>query len=140
MPKRINVVLSQGQSNNPAKRKLEEDIVTALLMEVGIDVTVIPHLYDLAPDGTGMLALQGVSGNLVVLSWMYERAARWILDRNSIAGHCGVTLLTAEDEEDEDDETEQEQKDRVLDGRQLPNRKIYCIDLRSSKQAAEFVA
>ncbi len=140
MPKRINVVLSQGQSNNPAKRKLEEDIVTALLMEVGIDVTVIPHLYDLAPDGTGMLALQGVSGNLVVHSWMYERAARWILDRNSIAGHCGVTLLTAEDEEDEDDETEQEQKDRVLDGRQLPNRKIYCIDLRSSKQAAEFVA
>ena len=55
MAKRIAVVVSQGQSQNPAKRGLEEDLVAALLMEPGIDVTVIPNLYDLAPDGTGMV-------------------------------------------------------------------------------------
>ena len=35
MPK-LSVVVSQGQSANPAKRGLEEEIVTALLFEKGI--------------------------------------------------------------------------------------------------------
>ena len=46
----------------PAKRQLEEDIVAGLLMEPGIDVVVIPHLYDLKPDGTGMLGPAGDHG------------------------------------------------------------------------------
>src|SRR5690606_26515464 len=92
MATRLTVVLSQGQSQNPAKRALEESVVTALMLERGIDVVVIPHLYDLPPDGTGMLALQGVSGHLVVLSWLYERATRWTLDRNGIRGQEGLTL------------------------------------------------
>ena len=96
MAKRIAVVVSQGQSNSPAKRGLEEDIVTELILESGIDVTVIPNLYDLTPDGTGMLALQGIKGNMVVLSWLFERGARWILDRNEICGELGESLLTAD--------------------------------------------
>ena len=35
---RLTVVLSQGQSQNPAKRGLEEEIAAALIMEPGIDV------------------------------------------------------------------------------------------------------
>ena len=94
MANRIAVVVSQGQSQNPAKRGLEEDIIAALLMESGIDVTVIPHLYDLKADGTGMLALDGIKGNVIVLSWLYERAARWVLDRNGIRGAEGQTVGT----------------------------------------------
>ena len=93
--KRLTVVVSQGQSASPAKRRLEEDIVGALLMERGVEVTVIPHLYDLAPDGTGMLCLQGIAGDMVVLSWLYPRAAHWILSRNQVKGHVGQTLLVA---------------------------------------------
>jgi NAD-dependent dihydropyrimidine dehydrogenase PreA subunit len=135
MPKRISVVVSQGQSANPGKRALEEDIVAALIMEPGIDVTIIPHLYDLKPEGTGVLALQGISGDLVVLSWLYERATRWILDRHNVRGQEGTTLLVADDEdEDEDDDALEdeaaEDKERVIDQRELPKRKIWCIDLR----------
>src|SRR5439155_23188386 len=105
MAKRIAVVVSQGQSANPAKRQLEEDIVGGLLMEPGIDVVVIPHLYDLSPDGTGMLALRGVMGNMIVLSWLYERGARWTLDRFGIRGKEGLTTIKmADDDADEDDE------------------------------------
>ena len=86
MAKRIAVVVSQGQSANPAKRQLEEDIVGGLLTEPGIDLVVIPHLYDLKADGTGMLALRGIMGNMIVLSWLYDRAARWTLDRAGIRG------------------------------------------------------
>ena len=142
MAKRIAVVVSQGQSNSPVKRGLEEDIVTELILESGIDVTVIPNLYDLTPDGTGMLALQGIKGNMVVLSWLFERGARWILDRNEICGELGESLLTAdenEEDEDFDEPLEEEAKKRVLDQRDIPKRKIYCIDLRSETTATPFV-
>jgi len=140
MAKRIAVVVSQGQSQNPAKRGLEEEIVAALLMEPGVDVTVIPHLYDLKPDGTGMLALQGIKGNLIVLSWLYERGGRWILDRNDIRGHAGQMLIHMDDEEeDEDLDSAADDKLRVIDQRELPNRRIYCVDLRVHKTAQPYV-
>jgi NAD-dependent dihydropyrimidine dehydrogenase PreA subunit len=145
MPKRIAVVVSQGQSANPAKRQLEEDIVAALLFEPGVDVVVIPHLYDLKPDGTGMLALRGIMGNMVVVSWLYERGARWTLDRFGIRGRAGLTLIKpAEDDEEDEDEAEAEAKDadgkeRVNDSREIPNRKIYCLDLRVHEQAQPYI-
>jgi len=144
MAKRIAVVVSQGQSTNPAKRQLEEDIVGGLLMEPGIDVVVIPHLYDLKLDGTGLLALQGIPGNMIVLSWLYDRAARWTLDRFGICGHEGLTTIKAaeDNEEDEDGEEAAEQavaKQRVMDSRQLPDRRIYCVDLRVHTAAQPYL-
>ncbi|MFO0868208.1 MAG: ferredoxin family protein [Pirellulales bacterium] len=155
MAKRTTVVISQGQSQNPAKRDLEENLVAALLMEPGIDVVVIPHLYDLQANGTGVLALQGVPGPLVVLSWLYDRAARWILDRHGVHGKNGLTLLKPPEESDEDDEElRQAQADaagddaagndadgklRVLQTRPVPDRRIYCIDLRVRSSVEPFV-
>jgi NAD-dependent dihydropyrimidine dehydrogenase PreA subunit len=147
MAKRIAVVVSQGQSANPAKRQLEEDIVAGLLMEPGIDVVIIPHLYDLKADGTGMLALRGIMGNMIVLSWLYERGARWTLDRFGIRGKEGLTTIkVAEDEEADEDEEAAEDvkaaddgKERVNDSREIPNRRIYCIDLRAKDQAQPYI-
>jgi NAD-dependent dihydropyrimidine dehydrogenase PreA subunit len=146
MAKRITVVVSQGQSLNPAKRKLEEDLVAALVIQGGVDVTVVPNLYDLAPDGTGMLCLQGIAGDMIVLSWLYPRAARWTLDRNAIHGQEGHTLIKAageeEDEEDEGegDDADAENKERVIDRREMPKRKIYCLDLRTHSVIDPYVA
>jgi NAD-dependent dihydropyrimidine dehydrogenase PreA subunit len=144
--KRIAVVVSQGQSANPAKRQLEEDIVAGLLMEPGIDVVVIPHLYDLKADGTGMLALRGIMGNMIVLSWLYERAARWTLDRFGIRGQEGLTTIKAEDDEEDEEEGPDEEKnagangkERVIDTREVPKRKIYCLDLRVHAAAAPYI-
>ncbi len=143
MANRIAVVVSQSQSQNPAKRDLEEEIVAALLMENGIDVTIIPHLYDLTADSTGMVALQGVRGHLVVLSWLFPRAAHWILDRNGVDGKEGHTLLaTGDDDEDElEDQLEDEDdgKLRVIDDRNLANRFIYCLDLRGDNNPQTFI-
>ncbi len=141
MAKRLSVILSQGQSSNPGKRQLEEDLVAGLMFEPGIDVTVVPHLYDLKPDSTGMLALQGIGGNMVVCSWMFERAAHWILDRNGIAGHLGTTLLVGDDEDEdgEEEEIEEEDKPRVLEQREIPDRHIWCLDLKATNQASAFI-
>lgn len=154
MAKRTTVVISQGQTHNPAKRDLEENLVAQLLMEPGLEVIVIPHLYDLKADGTGVLALQGIGGTMIVLSWLYDRGARWTLDRHGIRGQEGITLLKsvdededeAEDDSDGDDaaatgeETVAEKKLRVIDDRPTPNRKIYCIDLRLHNSPEPFIA
>lgn len=157
MAQSIAVVISQGQSHNPAKRKLEEELVATLLMETGVNVTVVPHLYDLAPDGTGMLCLEGIKGDLILCSWMFPRAAHWILNRNGIFGHVGTSLLTVEGEGGPDDDTDEDTDDsegdesragetaeadsklRVIDEKSLPNRKIYCLDFRASTKPEDYV-
>ena len=50
MPHRLTVVVSQSRSQNPKKRALEEALVAELLGRPGVDVTVVPHLYDLKAD------------------------------------------------------------------------------------------
>ena len=143
MAKRLSVIVSQAQGKNPAKRKLEEDVVAGLLFENGIDVTIVPNLYDIQTDSTSLVALQGVGGNAVLCSWLFERAARWVLDRHGVHGQHGTVLLQAEEEDDDesdDEEATSEEKDRVIDSRDLPNRKIYCLDLKSSNSANDFIA
>jgi hypothetical protein len=41
---RLTVVLSQAQGKNPTKRALEESIAAALIMEPGLDISVVPYL------------------------------------------------------------------------------------------------
>ena len=150
MSKRTSVVISQSQSSSPAKRQLEEEIVSALLFEPGIDVTIVPHLYDLKAGDTGLLALTSVSGNMVVCSWLFERATHWVLDRHVMRGQHGIVLLKNADEDEEDEDSEDSDKpteledapppkDRVVDSRAQPSRKIYCLDLRVSNKPVEFV-
>ncbi len=137
MARQMAVVLSQGQSNNPAKRHLEETIVAELMMTRGFDVTVIPHLYDLSPDSTALLALQGLAGDFILLSWLYPRAAHWTLDRHDIRGRNGETALkSAWDERKKKWERKtqeyrtDEQTPRVIDQRPEPKRTIFHLDLR----------
>jgi len=144
MAKRISVVVSQGPSKNPVKRKLEEDIVAGLLFENGIDVTVVPNLYDIKADGTGMLALKSINGNMIVCSWLFERAAHWVMDRNDISGHVGKVLLENDDDEEDEDQPEEdadesETKATVVSKREIPNRKIYCLDFKASTRADDFI-
>src|SRR5205085_11545388 len=104
---RLTVVLSQAQGKHPAKRALEESIVAALIMEPGLDVSVVPYLYDLDPQHTGRLFLESVQGDMVLLSWLFPRAAFWVLDRDGIKGHWGETQLkppAADVDEDEGEE------------------------------------
>ena len=145
MPHRLTVVVSQSRSQSPKKRAVEEAIVGELLGKPGVDVTVVPHLYDLEPQGTGMLCLSGVAGDLVLCSWLYPRAARWILDRNGISGREGVSLLKSVGEDEEPDEQAEEEPDaendklRVIDQREIPGRRIYCLDLRAYDSATPYL-
>src|SRR5205823_9847036 len=90
---KLTIVLSQAPGKHPAKRALEESLAAALLMEPGLDVSVVPHLYDLDEKHTGRLFLESVGGDMVVLSWLFPRAAFWLLDRDGIKGRFGETQI-----------------------------------------------
>ena len=141
--KKLTVVISQSQSRNPAHRELEETLAAELMMRGDVDVSLVPHLYDLSQAHTGMLFLKSVPGDLVVLSWLYPRAAFWTLDRAGVKGHEGVTLLRSpDDEEDEEDEDLDESVPSERTGigaTELPNRKIYTLDLRSAAEPAPYL-
>jgi NAD-dependent dihydropyrimidine dehydrogenase PreA subunit len=118
-----------------------------LLMERGVEVTVIPNLYDLAPESTGMLCLQGITGDMIVASWLFPRAAHWTLDRNGIKGQLGKTLLSSESSDEDDDDFEEvdeataEDADKPRVGsRNLPPRTIYHLHLAASNQPEPFLA
>jgi Pyruvate/2-oxoacid:ferredoxin oxidoreductase delta subunit len=135
----LTVLVSKGRSDNPKKRELEESFADALA-EHGLRVFLVPNLYDLPPDGEAMEILRAISGDLVVASWIFPRPAHWVLDRCGIRGQIGETLLApeADESEDEDAETDEaavdESVERVIDRRELPNRRIYCLDLRDQKE------
>jgi NAD-dependent dihydropyrimidine dehydrogenase PreA subunit len=126
---RLTIVLSQAQGKNPAKRTLEESIAAALILEPGLDVSIVPHLYDLDADHTGRLFLESVPGDMVVLSWLYPRAAFWLLDRDGVKGHYGDNQITPPPE-DEDEEDAEPEPPRGIGAFGVPERHIYCLDLR----------
>jgi NAD-dependent dihydropyrimidine dehydrogenase PreA subunit len=137
---RITVVLSQTRSKNPGKRRLEEDIATALLLEPGIEFAVTPNVYDLSPGDTGLRYLSSVKGHLILLSWQYPRAAHWLLDRNGISGKQGVTLLKSLGEEDDEESGgADEEEHRGIGPAEILDRYIFCLDLRAYDDAGVYV-
>ncbi len=134
---RLNVILSQAQGKHPVKQALEESIVAGLLGEPGLDVSVIPYLYDIDAGHTARLSLESVPGDMVVLAWIYPRAAFWVLDRDGIRGHFGESLLRTE-EEDEDEE-EEDSEAQGIGSLNVPDRHIYCIDLRTSTNYQDYL-
>ncbi|WP_417385691.1 ATP-binding protein [Gimesia sp.] len=139
--KKLTVVISQAQGKNPAKRELEESLAAALLMEPDVEVSLVPHLYDLSADHTGTLFLQALRGDLVVLSWLYPRANHWILDRQGVRGKEGIVLL--KEEVDEDEEEAQKEKAPPFENperqKTIPDRKIYSIDLKVSSNPEDYL-
>src|SRR5947209_6967639 len=127
---RLTVVLSQAQGKNPAKRALEESIAAALIMEPGLDVSIVPYLYDLSADHTGRLFLESVTGDMVVLGWMYPRAAFWLLDRDGIKGHYGESQLKPPADDADEEDGEQPEPPKGIGAVNVPDRHIYCLDLR----------
>src|ERR1700694_4159693 len=127
---RLTVVLSQAQGKHPARRALEESIVAALLMEPGLDVSVIPHLYDLHSEHTGRLFLDSVGGDMVMMSWLFPRAAFWVLDRDGIKGRWADTQIRPAGDDPDEEDAAQPEPPRGIGAIGAPDRFIYCLDLR----------
>ncbi|HXD87129.1 MAG TPA: ferredoxin family protein [Urbifossiella sp.] len=136
---RLTVVLSQAPGKHPAKRSLEESVVAALIMESGLEVSVVPNLYDLSPEHTGRLFLDSVKGDLVILSWLYPRAAFWLLDRDGIKGHLGEVQLKPPMDDEEEEKPAEERPPAIGASGTIPDRHIYCLDLRDFNKPDPYI-
>jgi len=136
--KSLLVVVSQGQSRSPDKRVLEDAIATIAAKLPNTVSMIVPNLYDLANDSQSVDKVRQWQGPIVILSWLFDRAAFWVLDRNQIQGQFAESLLLNQDlidEDDEEDESSNEDEkaaDRVSTINARPNRHIYSIDMRAS--------
>ena len=91
LARRISIVLSQSQRPNPTQRDLEGTLVAELLMVHGIEVTLIPDLATLSEGDTGMLCLEGITGDMVLLSWYSPQEAIQHLRQREVWGRLGRT-------------------------------------------------
>src|SRR5262245_14181090 len=136
---RLTVVMSQAPGKHPAKRSLEESIAAALIMEPGLDVSIVPNLYDLGPDHTGRLYLEGVTGDLCVLTWHFPRAAFWLLDRIGVKGHEGHSQLKPPADDEDEEAGEVAATPGIGSAGEIPDRHVYCLDLRDFNAADPYL-
>ncbi|WP_372721482.1 ATP-binding protein [Novipirellula sp.] len=146
------VVVSRGQSRNPQKRAIEQQLADAAANIDGVDVLVVPHLYDLPKTSESYQQLSQIEGDLIVFSWIYSRAAHWVLDRNGVRGQLVETELGEAVADESDGEAEQavngqannaedsdDGVDRVATLYPRPDRNIHCIDLKLAGDAEPYL-
>ncbi len=141
----LAIVVSRGQSRNPEKRAVESALLALAEKYPQAVVVDLPHLYDLQAGSEALASLRALSCDLVVASWIFPRAAHWLLDRLGIDGQAAQTRFDERQEaelEDEDDEEaeatsdEAEQELRVTELYPRRERKIYCLDMRAADAGA----
>jgi len=140
-PTALTIVMSRGQSRNPEKRDVEAAIVKAASRLAGVTVLDLPHLYDLKGTDESIRTLRAIEGDLIVCSWLFPRAAHWLLDRLDVRGQVGETAFDPEPEEDDDaTAATAESEPRVSELFPRQGRTIHCLDMRAAdadKLAAE---
>lgn len=87
----ISIVVSQSPHRSPTRQRLEEELVTRLLMEDDLEVNVVQHLPDLEADDTGLLCLQGIMAHMVLAAWLPPQESFRAAARLGIAGRFGMT-------------------------------------------------
>ena len=138
---RLPVFISQGQSRNPIKRELETLVSEQLAQHQQLDVIRIPNLYDLTPANQSLTTLQDISGDFVIITWLYDRSTHWILNRNKISGQVGEIelIIETDDEEAEMELEDEDEKERVVASLDIPNRKIFSLSFLASNTPEDFV-
>ena len=139
------VVVSQGQSRSPEKRSLEDSIATIAASLPNTTSLIVPHLYDLASESQSVKKMREWTGPIVILSWLFDRAGFWVLDRHEIRGQHGEVLLlnldlVSDDDDEEEDKEDEKAADRVANIAVRPLRKIYSIDMRAGSSGEVFAA
>jgi ferredoxin len=127
----LAVIVSRGQSRNPEKRAIEAALVEAAGSLGSVRVFDVPHLYDLKLDSEVLEDLRGLECDLVVASWIFPRAAHWLLDRIGVRGQSEPTSFDELPDEEEAADAVADAETRVIEIYPRPERKVYCLDMRA---------
>ncbi len=100
-------------------------------MDSSINVSIVPHLYDMSGDHSGMLFLRSVPAIWLCCrgSIRVRPAGRWTAKVSRQRGDH------AAGHDDDEDETPPE----GIGSTDVPNRRIYCIDFRVRSKPEPFL-
>jgi hypothetical protein len=124
MSEKIAVVVSKDRHPRPEQEAIQNVLLAGLEHRPELDVTVVPHLYDLTPDGPAVRQLRSIQGDIIVLAWLYPRSAFWVLEANAVKGRLGKTSSPG-------DEEPLEPAGRKSGREDIPDRTLWCFDLRT---------
>jgi len=124
MTERLTIVVCDDRSGGRAS-----ELAGSLARLPQVEVAVLPHLYDVLPDGPAMRHLKSVAGDMVVLSALYPRAAYWLLSAEGVKGRMGRVPGAADGETDA----------AAAEDQDLPDRTIWCLDLRTHEQSDQWL-
>jgi NAD-dependent dihydropyrimidine dehydrogenase PreA subunit len=85
MAENWTAIVSRARGADAQARALEAALVEQA-GACGLDVLVVPHLYDLRDDHPAAEALRAIAGPAVVFAWAYPRATFWTLDDLGVHG------------------------------------------------------
>lgn len=123
MPQKIPVILCKDRTHRADRSRLERGLVEQLSRRADVELRVLEHLYDLTAHGPGTTCLQSIPGDMIVLAWLYPRAAYWVLDANRVRGRFGESGPAGAASESD------EEADRTL----------WCLDLRAHEQPEPYL-
>jgi NAD-dependent dihydropyrimidine dehydrogenase PreA subunit len=129
MSDKVVVLLSKAREPRPESERLEQKIVAGLERWPDLKVAVTPHLYDLSSNGASLKAIRSISGDMIVLGWLYPRAAYWVLKANGIVGRLGRTSCLPEEDVDKPPRQSGDTE-----------RTVWCFDLRTYERAEQYLA
>ncbi|MCH5373675.1 MAG: hypothetical protein JJ992_06840 [Planctomycetes bacterium] len=124
-------MLSHAAAASADARQLEEDLVAHLMFEHGVDVSVVPHLAQLTEGTTGLLCLEGIKGDFVLLTWLEPQVARSILAERGVFRQAGGT--PSSDRCDSDAATKTAASERI-------ERNIYILQLQPGAPASGYLS
>jgi NAD-dependent dihydropyrimidine dehydrogenase PreA subunit len=127
----LSIILCRDRNQRTEQEVLVAALTAAMERRPQCDVTVLPHLVDLAPNGPGMRLLRSISGPMVVLAWLYPQAAFWVLDANGVRGRMGGGSPAV---------TGTATTGRGFTRAGIPDREIWCLDLRQYGQPEPYLA
>lgn len=130
MANRFTVILSRSRTPESSRKLLEEELLRELMLRPDVELTVIPHVYDLPPDGPAIEALRAMSGDIFVFGWLYPRATYWTLTAHGVRGRLGPTTSLEPGDEDEPPAPRPAA---------TPQRTIWCFDLRVHAQPEPYL-
>lgn len=152
MAPRLSIVISQAPSNNANVAEIEQQIVTKLMFEPGLDAMLIGHLSTIAVGTTDHLCLEGIRGDFALLGWQPAQEAYQQLARLGVYARPGKTpFTTAHPASDDANRSESEADSAAFptpstsqefsSSTSLPiaeqlKRRIYFIDLRQAPRTA----
>ncbi len=90
MAERISVVISQAARSHSNQGSFEDQLISDLLTQGSVDLTLIENFSGLALETTGLLCLEGIKGSMIIVTDMAAVAAHDRLRELKILGRLGM--------------------------------------------------